>query len=242
MIAALILGRKGSVGLPNKNYKKILGKPMAWYPMDAALNSKYVDETYLSTNDEVLADLAESLGVGVIDRPEDLCSNKSVIDDAILHGLKEIGKNKKVDIVVILLCNAATILPETIDEGIEVLQKNDQYDSAITVSEHNMYNPSRAKKMEGEFLVPFHDFGDSASLSSDRDCMGEILFPNCSAVVIRADFLKKINTGQPPQRWMGNKIYPLRQEIGFDVDTEWQIPVLEWWLEKYKLENKENCK
>ena len=33
-----------------------------------------------------------------------------------------------------------------------------------------------------------------------------------------------------PQKWMGQKIYPLKSSGGLDVDYEWQIPMAEFWL------------
>ncbi|KKL25289.1 hypothetical protein LCGC14_2406810 [marine sediment metagenome] len=48
MIAALLLGRKGSVGFPNKNLHEILGHPLTWYVMDGVKKSQYIDEIYLS--------------------------------------------------------------------------------------------------------------------------------------------------------------------------------------------------
>ena len=40
-IIAIILGRKGSKGIPNKNIMKILGKPAYHYPFQAAKKSKF---------------------------------------------------------------------------------------------------------------------------------------------------------------------------------------------------------
>ena len=47
MIAALLLGREGSVGFPGKNLYPVLGRPLMEYPLLAALNAKSVDEVYL---------------------------------------------------------------------------------------------------------------------------------------------------------------------------------------------------
>ena len=51
MIAALLLGRKGSIGFPGKNTFRVLGRPMASYPMRAAHQATLVDTGYLSTDD-----------------------------------------------------------------------------------------------------------------------------------------------------------------------------------------------
>jgi hypothetical protein len=37
-------------------------------------------------------------------------------------------------------------------------------------------------------------------------------------------------------RWMGQKIYPLKQEDGLDVDYERDIPVVRYWVNKHARE------
>jgi hypothetical protein len=32
---------------------------------------------------------------------------------------------------------------------------------------------------------------------------------------------------------MGRRIAPIYQEAGCDIDYEWQVPMVEWWLKKY---------
>ena len=48
---SICIGRKGSKGLPGKNTLDINGKPMAYYPMNAAKNSKSIVSSFLSTDD-----------------------------------------------------------------------------------------------------------------------------------------------------------------------------------------------
>ena len=69
MVIAILMGRKGSKGFPGKNLYKILGKPLAYFPMRAARECKDVEKTYLSTDDEALMDLARKSGIEIIERP-----------------------------------------------------------------------------------------------------------------------------------------------------------------------------
>ena len=41
-----------------------------------------------------------------------------------------------------------------------------------------------------------------------------------------------------PQKWMG-KIAPIFSEVGFDLDYEWQLPQLKFWL-KIQMKNTYN--
>jgi CMP-N-acetylneuraminic acid synthetase len=238
MIVALLLGRKGSVGFPGKNLYPVLGRPMAWYPMNAALKSASVDKVFISTDDPELMALAEENDLEVIERPDYLCTKEALGEDAYVHGYHEICKRlgEKPELMVLLFCNAATLTAERIDEGVEVLRANPEYDSAVTVSRYNMWSPLRARAIASDgLLYPFIDFEhfDSENLNCDRDSQGDAWFADVAISVVRPYNLEHIDDGMLPQKWMGKKIYPLKQEAGCDVDYEWQIPVVEWWLKKY---------
>ena len=54
MITAIIPARGGSKGLPGKNIKDINGKPLISWSIKSALESKLIDEVYVSTEDLVI--------------------------------------------------------------------------------------------------------------------------------------------------------------------------------------------
>lgn len=238
MIAALLIGREGSTGFPGKNLYPILDRPLMTYPLLAALNAKLVDETYVSTDSKKIMEMSHRYGAKIIERPPELCTKYALGEDVFLHGFKYICENLKqnVEIMVLLFCNAPTILASTINEGIEILRNNEEADSAITVSIYNMWSPLRARKLETDgFLypfVPFETFGDLKTLNCDRDSQGDVYFADMSASVVKARCFGNMKKNLLPQRWMGKKIYPLLQWGGLDIDYEWQIPQVEFWLRK----------
>lgn len=237
MTSALLLGRKGSIGFPGKNTYPLFGKPMAFYPMDAARRSAHVDKVFLSTDDEQLMAVAEQNGVEVIVRPDYLCTKEALGEDAYKHGVKEIIKREgSQEMFVLLFCNAATIKAELIDEGIKALREHEEYDSAVTVSRYNMWSPLRARKVGSDGLlhpfVPFETFGDPKTLNCDRDSQGDVLFADMSASIVRQRCIDHMEDGLLPQKWMGRRIYPVQNEGGCDVDYEWQVPQVEYWLKK----------
>lgn len=245
MIAALLIGRKGSVGFPGKNLYPVLGRPLAFYPMNAAKSSKSVDKVYISTDCKDLMKLAQENNVEIIERPKELCTDEAKGLDAFIHGygvIKEMNKNHDIELVVLMFCNAPTILPEMIDKGIRVLRKNPGYDSAVTVSEYNMYSPIRARKIGKDGLlhpfVPFEVIGDPETFNCNRDSQGDVYFADVCVSVVRAYCLEKAEEGILPQKWMGKKIYPLVQWGGLDVDYEWQLGQVEYWLKKYGFKEK----
>ena len=240
MIPALVIGRKGSQGFPGKNTYKLLGHPLAYYPMKAAKAARDVDNVYISTDDSKLMKLAKENGVEIIKRPKYLCTNKALGEDAFIHGYKEIRRknpDKEIEFILLMFCNAPTITAKVINEGIRALRENREIDSAVTVSKYNMWSPIRARMIDKSgFLkpfVPFKVFGDPKTLNCDRDSQGDVWFADMSVSIVRPRCLDNIKEGMLPQKWMGKRIYPLKQSYGLDVDYEWQMSQAEHWLKRF---------
>jgi molybdopterin-guanine dinucleotide biosynthesis protein A len=237
MVSALLIGRKGSIGFPGKNVYPVLGKPLAQYPMEAALNTPSVNKTFMSTDDERLMDLARQHGVEVIERPAHLSTKQALGEHVFVHGAQEIARRcGKQEMIVLLHCNSATITPQLIEEGIKALRADSKLDSAVSVSKYNMWSPLRARKIGPDGLlhpfVPFEVFGDPKTLNCDRDSQGDVYFADMAVSIVRPHCLEQIEWGVLPQKWMGQKIYPLIQDGGCDVDYEWQVGQTEFWVKK----------
>lgn len=253
MIVALVIGRKGSKGFPGKNIYRVLGNPLSNYPIKAAKGCSEIHKTYISTDDEQLISLARENGIEVIERPYELCTDAALGEHVYVHAYKTVkemtekrglktekkrtdggGLSGEIELVVLLMCNAPTITSQTISEGIKVLRENPEYDSAVTVSCYNMWSPLRARKIGRDGLlkpfVPFEAFGDPRNLNCDRDSQGDVWFADMGVSIVRPRCLENLEYGLLPQKWMGQKIYPLKQWGGLDVDYEWQIPQVEYWL------------
>lgn len=240
MICSLILGRKGSVGFPGKNLCKIDGNPLAWYPMQAALNCKDIDMNFISTDDPELMKLGEEVGFEVIKRPAYLATSEALGEDAYKHGYENIGRktDENIEILVLLFCNAPTINSELISKGIKALKDNPEADSAVTVSRYNMYSPARARRINKDgFLqpfIPFEHHPEKKTIDCDRDSQGDVWFADVAMSVIRPQNLDHLDEGLLPQKWMGVKIIPIINEAGLDLDYEWQIGQAKWWLKNYQ--------
>jgi len=242
MIAALLIGREGSTGFPGKNVRVIAGRPLAAWPLHTAKQAKSVDRVYVSTDSPRLKDIARDLECCVIDRPAHLATKQALGEHAFVHGYEvirdeaaELGES--VELVVLLFANAATVRPETIDEGVRVLRERPDLDSAVTVSCYNMWSPLRARRIGDDGLlhpfVPFEVFGDPRTLNCDRDSQGDVWFADMGLSIVRPRCLENLDAGLLPQKWMGQRIHPLKQWGGLDVDYEWQMPQVEFWLQAH---------
>ena len=204
------------------------------YPLLAAQNSKSVDTVYVSTESKDIMDVATNYGAKIINRPPELATSEAILEDVFVHAYEHIKTQEKEDIelIILLMCNAVSVLPDTIDKGIEILRSKKDFDSAVTVSGYNMFTPIRARKIgEDGSLVPFVPFDQfNFKIDSNRQKQDTVYFHDCGASVIRPKCLEKIDEGLLPQKWMGKKIYPLTQEGVLDVDYPYELPIAEYWL------------
>ncbi len=238
MIAALLIGREGSLAFPGKNIYPVLNHPLMEYPLLAAMNSPSVDEVYVSTDSEKVKEIAKKNNACVIDRPAYLCTHEALGEDAFVHGYNYIkGLGKDIELMVLLFCNAPCVLPGQIEEAIGVLRSREGFDSAVTVSRYNMYSPARARRITEDGLlqpfIPFEAYSEKMRITCDRDSQGDVYFADVCLSVVRPKCLENIKAGLLPQKWMGKKIYPIKQWGGCDVDYEWQIPMVEFWLKSH---------
>ena len=84
----IIPARGGSKRIPGKTIKNFLGKPLIAYSIEAALNSKVFNEVIVSTDDEMIANVAREFGASVpffreASLSDDYSTSTDVIKDAI---------------------------------------------------------------------------------------------------------------------------------------------------------------
>ena len=236
-VSALQIGRGGSVEFPSKNIYPVLGRPLMEYPLIAAINSNFIDEIVVSTDSPQIADIARKYDAVVLGRPPELASATARGQDVYLSVYRHYLKKRGFDIIVLLGCNAPTVTSELIDKSISILMADDSLDSAVSVSQYDMWSPVRAKKISSEGLlepfVPLEVFDISALKTSDRKASGPVLFADGSFFTIRPRCLENIEDGIPPYRWMGRRSFPVHNWGGCDVDYVWQIPHVEYWLKEH---------
>lgn len=240
MIAAILIGRKGSTGLPGKNTMPVAGRPMVWWPLQAAAMTPEIDFLYVSTDDPEIVDISGEFEARVIDRPDYLATKEALGEDVYVHAHEVISADMEqrglsVELYVLLMANAVAISTRQLSEGISVLRDRPDLDSAVTVSRYNMWSPLRARRINDDGVlqpfVPFETFGDPATLDCDRDSQGDVWFADMGVSIVRPRNLDHLRSGLLPQKWMGQRIHPLKNEGGLDVDYPFQVAQAAWWIE-----------
>ena len=97
-----ICARSGSKGVPNKNIKKIAGKPLIQHTIEQAKKSKIFSDIIVSSDCKKILKIAEKLGVHTLKRTnqlsKDFVGKVDVIRDAAIKAQKML--DKKFDSVI----------------------------------------------------------------------------------------------------------------------------------------------
>ncbi len=230
----LLTGRAGSKSVKGKNIYPILGRPLAYYPINAAKQSTLVDDIYISTNCEDIKAIAREEGIHVIDRPQSLSQDKSELVEAINHAVGIIGKD--INYLITMHCNCGVHRPNLVDNAIEKLNKNPDADSCVSGYIDFSIHPYRTKRITPEgFLTTWLDIPENTS--TNRQNLEPCFVLDGAVRVMRYDrcFPPK---GQPPFTYLGNKIQYIENVQGGDVHCMEDIFLTEYLLKQIGWEEK----
>lgn len=133
----VIAARGGSKGIPGKNIKPLLGKPLIAYTIEAAKASGVFDRLILSTDDPEIARVAREYGCEVpFTRPAELASDAAGHLEVMTHAVKTLQEkeNYNPNYVMILQPTSPLRQPFHIREAAELIVKSGA-DSILSVAE-----------------------------------------------------------------------------------------------------------
>lgn len=125
--------RLGSKRVPKKNIRLINGKPMVAYAIEASKESKYIDETYINSEDELLRKLATEYKVNFYKRKTELAQDHITQDEFNY----DFVCNIEMENLVLINPVSPLVLSEDIDDAIEYYENN-KLDSLISVREEKL--------------------------------------------------------------------------------------------------------
>ncbi len=186
---AIIPARCASKGLPGKNIKDLLGKPMIAYTIEEALKSTYITDVIISTDCEKIEKVAIEYGAkSLFLRPKYLASDSAKAIDNYIYTIDrlndEFGYNIK-DFAVLQPTSPLRVAKD-IDHAINLFKKKDA-DSVISYTEEQ--HPIEWHKYitsEGKFENLFED-----EKLLNRQAFKKSYYPNGAVFVFKYHLIKQ---------------------------------------------------
>ena len=136
-IVAVIPARGGSKSIPKKNLYPILGKPLIYWTIKQAKESKFINRVIVSTDDEMIKKVSLRYGAEVpFMRPKKISGDKSTDLEVFKHVIEyfQVKEKSSPYLLVHLRPTGPARLVSIIDKAISKMLKNMKYDSLRSVS------------------------------------------------------------------------------------------------------------
>jgi len=141
-ILAIIPARGGSKAIPNKNLKKLAGKPLIYYPIKLAKSIETIDRVIVSTEDKKIAELAKEFGAEIpFLRPQRLAQDKVETILVLKHCLDQLQQKEAYvpDIVILLYATGPLISQETLSRALNLFLNNKYLSLVPVIEDHGHY-------------------------------------------------------------------------------------------------------
>lgn len=134
MILGVIPARKGSKGVPGKNVKTVLGKPLIAYAIECGLKCPSIDHLIVTTDSEQIASIARQCGADVpFIRPDELAGDTTPMLPVLQHAVTASEEYYQKTVEALLLLDPTGPL-RTVDdvEGCLKLFKDSDCDAVVS--------------------------------------------------------------------------------------------------------------
>lgn len=209
--------RGGSVGIPDKNLRRIGGKPLAVRAIDTLLRVPELTSVILSTDSEEIAALGREAGAEVpFLRPPELATAEAPVLGALRHALDHLEREgRAAEWVVMVQPTSPFVRPETAAAVLAYARTHDLplVQTVSPVKEH----PYWVRVLAGDRMYPFHPaFG-----SLRRQDLPRLVVLNGAVNVYRARAVVENDLPQLPGFFLIDRVE------GFDVDDELDLTIAE---------------
>ncbi|KAG8138432.1 putative N-acylneuraminate cytidylyltransferase-like protein [Naja naja] len=208
-IAALVLARGGSKGIPLKNIKLLAGVPLIGWVVRAALDSGAFQSVWISTDHDEIEKIAKQFGAQVHRRSSEVSKDSSTSLDTIVEFLQYHEGN--------IQATSPCLHPTDLVKVVKMIRE-DGFDSVFSVVRRHQFRWSEIKKGVCEVTVPQNL--NPAKRPRRQDWDGE-LYENGSFYFAKRALIEK-------GYLQGGKMayYEMRAEHSVDIDTLKEVKLL----------------
>jgi CMP-N-acetylneuraminic acid synthetase len=224
-VLAVIMARAGSVGLPGKSLRMLLGKPVIAYTFEHVRESRLVTHAVVSSDDpEILRKGQAAGGFDIIDRPPELATATSATDPVLRHAVRALFPRERFpsppgypEAVVMLYGNVPIRRGNMIDRCIELLFETG-CDSVQTIAPVGKMHPFWMFDMDGAGRIRKH----IPNTVFRRQDLPALYSPTGAVYVMRTEVLMTSEGSPDPHAFLGQDRRGLvvGAEDSVDIDTE----------------------
>ena len=210
-LIALIPARKGSKGVINKNRFIINGRPLIDYTILEAKASKYIDQNYISSDDNIILDYAKKHGINPIKRPKKFSSDSAPASAVVKHFISKLSQNviDKDPYIIYLQPTSPLRNASHIDDAFDLLKStNNQH--LVSVSKMQK-SPFKALVLNKENLL--ENLFEENMTNHRRQDLPDAFVPNGAIYIFTLSF------------FLDNKCFPSKNSYPFIMDDKLSLDI-----------------
>jgi CMP-N-acetylneuraminic acid synthetase len=219
-VLGMIPARGGSRGVRRKNIAPLAGKPMIAWTIETALRSPSLSRVLVSTNDQEIAEKAQSFGAEVpFLRPAELARDETPGVEPVLHAVRWLATNEdyRPDYVMLLQPTSPLRTTEDVEAAVDIVREKD-CDSVVSVTAAAGH-PYWMKQISADGSLS--DFLESGIKYSRRQDLPPAYELNGAIYLIRRQRLLAKESLCPP----GTLAYVMPPDRSLDIDSPWDFHV-----------------
>lgn len=231
MNIALIPARSGSKRLPGKNIKLLKGKPLIYYTIKVALETKLFSEVIVSTDSEEIADIAKIFGANVpMLRPSELATDSSTDIEWVIHAINFMVKipHGEINSVSILRPTNPLRTSATIIKALKILESDSWADSIRAMEITNKHPGKMWVLNEEKKAYPYLDQTDEIIPTHNKptQLLQTLWIQNASLEIIKFKSLMSTKSIS------GKNVlgFEMPRLEGFDINTEEDFEFLQFLI------------
>jgi CMP-N-acetylneuraminic acid synthetase/spore coat polysaccharide biosynthesis predicted glycosyltransferase SpsG len=164
-ILVVIPARGGSKGIPRKNLRLLGEKPLLYYSINNALNSKYNLDVFVSSDDDEILNTAQKFGAQIHKRDSNIADDKTTLDpviyDCYIHTKQ--AENKDYDLIITMQPTSPLLTSKSLDVAIKKMIDNYDIETIIAAKdathlswrkENHHYIPNYTERVNRQYLTP----------------------------------------------------------------------------------------
>lgn len=153
-VLGIVPARAGSKGVPQKNVRDFMGKPLVAWAIECA--KRTCIRVMVTSDDPKVLEVAGAYGVDVVARPTELARDDTPMSDVLKHALAMDGA-EDIDAVALLQPTQPLRTDSHVKQAFWVMTlKGRACDSVVSVVEvPQAHSPDYVMRLEGEYLFPF---------------------------------------------------------------------------------------
>ncbi len=137
-VTAIVPARGGSKGVPRKNVRPFLGKPLLAHTVGQALAARLIDNVFICSEDDEILAAGVAAGARPLRRPGDMATDSAEVDPMLVWSIAPMEEQVgSIDVLVLLYPTAPLRGVDVIDTTVGLV-RDGGYDSALTlVADHS---------------------------------------------------------------------------------------------------------